>query len=193
MPKTFKIKPMSKLWSLWNDIPDTAVTSKPALAALLKHARKHCRLRFPTKICAAHMPPWQTIIAALRAHPCDHVDADGDDLKPIDKMLLFDTFGASVSVHHLSCRLDLSHPFVESNYKFVPSYFLHLLAPGMSPLSGIHHIHRVLRGTLLVFDWTFYDRTRNFANPFHWDAADPMRFLSQLDEVKARICNTAHS
>ncbi|KAK0558414.1 hypothetical protein OC861_006914, partial [Tilletia horrida] len=169
MPQNFKSKPMSKLWSFWNDIPATSVTSKDAIRLLLLYARKHCQLRFPGPSSSVPLPSLQNIVTTLQHHEHDHVDADGCPIPPIPNILLLPNPELRPTIQHLCWNLPDNHPL---NIEDLRTCTVHILAPGLSPLTGIHHFRQILHGVLLVFEWPY--NGDNFVDPFLWDPANPM-------------------
>ncbi|KAK0542051.1 hypothetical protein OC845_006784 [Tilletia horrida] len=152
MPNDYYSKPMSRLWTLWNKIPQTAHTPKEELKAQIIKANKCMkhRLKFP-KPAMTHFD-WKAILTLVRASAPVFPSFSPDKELTLRAMLDFEEFGASTPNHHLCVQVNQFHSVAE-RWGFDNSY-IHLFSAGMFLVADGFRPLLLLQGTMIMFRYS---------------------------------------
>ncbi|KAE8219564.1 hypothetical protein CF326_g8934 [Tilletia indica] len=185
MRSPFDSKPMTTLWVLWAQIPDT-VGTKTTIENLIKLASKDCNLRFP-KSSTLHEP--NTVLRSATDWAWIFTE--------FGHGLTFETYDAGTGPDYIRIKTDFEvrseHFSTFFSFLFVPpsedwittALTLRVFRAGAILPPNTYDLRFILQGTILMLEWgSLYRHGGAFTL---WDENNPFPYLDTVSTISARV------
>ncbi|KAK0543034.1 hypothetical protein OC846_006550 [Tilletia horrida] len=140
MPQKYHTKPMSKIWALFDKIPDASRTPKEDIALIIRHANKkmNSHLRFPIR--DPTMPTLPVVIQLLRGSWARSPDKLAARMDLLGRMLQHDGTGIPSNKGHIEGTISNNN-------------ILHLVSAGVYFRIDPYGPTRMVYGTAILLDF----------------------------------------